>query len=122
MLLGNFFLINHIEHSPESDMVQVSFNAAHEIFKGHFPHLPVVPGVCQMQMLEEVVSHIAGSEFRITEAGQVKFLALLNPVKSQSITLEINRKAEDSGLNVTARYYDQAETFFRFKGKLNATS
>ncbi len=122
MLLGNFFRINHIEHATDTDTVQVSFDASHEIFKGHFPHLPVVPGVCQMQMLEEVVSHITGTEFRIIEAGQVKFLALLNPVKSQNITLEISRKAEGSGLSVTARYYDQAETFFRFKGKLNGAS
>ncbi len=55
------------------------------------------------------------------EAGQIKFLALLNPLKSPEITLEIKREiSNDNSTSVIARYFNDAETFFRFKGLLHA--
>ncbi len=121
MLLGSFYQINDIQHQDQNDLVHISFNPSHEIFKGHFPHLPVVPGVCQIQILEEVISHVTAKPYVVKEAGQVKFLALLNPVKSPTITLDIHRESTNDGtIAVTARYFSDTETFFRFKGQLHA--
>lgn len=120
MLLGKLYQINETRSDENGDIVNVSFDASHEIFKGHFPHLPVVPGVCQLQMLEEVVSQLTSKAYHIKEAHQVKFLALLNPVKSKNVILEIARSVNEEGsLSVVAKYYDDKETFFRFKGSLH---
>ena len=36
--------------------IQITLNPAHEIFKGHFPGNPVMPGVCTVQIVKELLS------------------------------------------------------------------
>ncbi len=119
MLLGNFYTILESEQDGQTYRVKVAFNAAHEIFKGHFPDLPVVPGVCQTQMLTETLSRLLNRQLEIKLAQHIKFLALLNPTKEKSIDLEIKiEKQEGKNLWVSAVYSSATETFFRFKGEL----
>ena len=55
MLQGNFFTINHIHQDENSVKASIELNPVHPIFEGHFPQTPVVPGVCMMQMVKEVL-------------------------------------------------------------------
>ena len=119
MLLGNFYQILETGQDGQTYRVKVAFNAAHEIFKGHFPDLPVVPGVCQTQMLIETLSQLLNRQLELKLAHHIKFLALLNPAKENTIELEIKiEKQEGEHLWVSAIYTSPAETFFRFKGEL----
>jgi len=120
MLLGSIY--NIIESGKEGTTyhLKVSFNPAHKIFEGHFPDLPVVPGVCQTQMLVETLSHLLSRNLEIKHAHHIKFLALLNPVKDNQLNLAIKiEKEEGDILWVSALYSSEAETFFRFKGELH---
>ena len=119
MLLGSFYNITESSKSEQTFRVKASFNAAHPIFKGHFPDLPVVPGVCQTQMLTETLSNILGRTIEIKRAQHIKFLALLNPLKVKELSLEIKIEKETEGVMlVSAIYASGEETFFRFKGEL----
>ena len=60
MLLGNFFTIINKEITDNSATLLISINAAHPIFEGHFPGQPVVPGVCMIQMIKEMMESIEG--------------------------------------------------------------
>ncbi len=118
MLLGSFYNITESSREGQTFRVKVAFNAAHEIFKGHFPDLPVVPGVCQTQMLIETLSHVLARPVEMKLAHHIKFLALLNPVKTKDIDLEIKiDKEEGDHFWVSAIYSSPVETYFRFKGE-----
>ena len=95
MLLGNFYNIIHSEQEGQTYRLKVAFNPAHEIFKGHFPDLPVVPGVCQTQMLMETLSHVMGKNVEMKLAHHIKFLSLLNPTKVKELRVEIKIDKED---------------------------
>ncbi len=119
MLLGSFYNILESGRDGQTFNVKVEFNPAHSIFKGHFPDLPVVPGVCQTQMLTETLSHLLGKVVEIKLAHHIKFLALLNPVKEKQLDLQIKiEKEEGNNFWVSAIYSSPAEVFFRFKGEL----
>ncbi len=119
MLLGSFYNIISSEKKNETHHVQVEFNPAHEIFNGHFPGMPVVPGVCQTQMLLETLNELLGTTLEIKRAQHIKFLALLNPAKHNPLSLEINVATGDGeNFFVNALYSNNEETFFRFKGEL----
>jgi 3-hydroxyacyl-[acyl-carrier-protein] dehydratase len=119
MLLGSFYKIIESQREGQTFNVKVEFDAAHSIFKGHFPDLPVVPGVCQTQMLTETLSHITGKQVEIKLAHHIKFLALLNPVKEKQLDLQIKiDKEEGNHFWVSASYSSPTEVFFRFKGEL----
>ena len=120
MLLGSFYTIIESISDGQSFEVKVAFNPAHEIFKGHFPDLPVVPGVCQTQMLLETLSELLKRPIEMRLAHHIKFLALLNPVKEKFIDLHIKiEKQEGERIWVNAIYTSPTETFFRFKGELS---
>src|SRR4051794_11274353 len=106
MLLGNFYNIIASEQEGQTIRTKVSFNPAHEIFKGHFPHLPVVPGVCQTQMLVETLNELLGKNLELKLAHHIKFLALLNPTVVNELTCEIKiDKEEGDKLSVSATYF-----------------
>ena len=121
MLLGSFYHIIESSKEGQTYRAKVQFDAAHEIFKGHFPDLPVVPGVCQTQMLLETLSSLIGKPVEMKMAHHIKFLALLNPTKVKELTLEIKIDKEvGSDFFVSANYFTPEEVFFRFKGELTA--
>ena len=84
MLLNDFYTIETAGGempapvAAEARAVLV-LNATHPIFTGHFPGQPVVPGACQLQMVEELLSHALGSEYRLVRADQLKFLTPIDP-------------------------------------------
>ena len=118
MLLGSFYNILESEKKGQTYRVKVAFNPTHEIFKGHFPDLPVVPGVCQTQMLLETLSSLLNRKLELKLAHHIKFLALLNPDKEKFIDCEIKiEKEEGNRLWVNAIYSSPTEMFFRFKGE-----
>lgn len=120
MLLGSFYKILESKKNADSYQVKVEFDAKHAIFKGHFPELPVVPGVCQTQMLIEILSYLLNQPVQLKLAHHIKFLALLNPEKDKVIEMKIDIEKEVDGvLWVSAVYFSPAEMFFRFKGELS---
>src|ERR1043165_1614221 len=118
MLLGNFYNIIASEREGQTIRAKVSFNAAHEIFKGHFPNMPVVPGVCQTQMLVETLNKLLNRNLELKMAHHIKFLLLLNPTVVNEVTCEIKLdKEEGERLWVSANYFNGQEMYFRCKGE-----
>ncbi len=121
MLIDKFFNINETAKTDNGFSVKVNFNPEHKIFEGHFPDMPVVPGVCQIQMLKETLSKLLNKDYFIKTASSVKFLAVIEPLKVNELTMNIHITSEADGeLNVAADYVNGNETFFRFKGALSA--
>lgn len=117
MLLNNFFTIAQQVQTDSNINSQISLNAEHPIYKGHFPHQPVLPGVCMMQMLAELTGHALGREVVIKKAGQVKFLIPIIPQKFPNLDIKIECiPAEDGSLKITGSIHAAELTFFKFKG------
>jgi 3-hydroxyacyl-[acyl-carrier-protein] dehydratase len=115
MLLGNFFTIINKEITDNSATLLISINAAHPIFEGHFPGQPVVPGVCMIQMIKEIMESIEGKPLQLKKADQLKFLAIINPVENPlvNITFSIDHKEDNIVLN--GRIYKDELNFLKFK-------
>ncbi len=60
MLINDFFTVTSLSGEAPSFRALLTVNARHRIFDGHFPGQPVVPGVCLMQMVQEVAGDRAG--------------------------------------------------------------
>ena len=71
---------------------EVQFNAAHPIYKGHFPEQAITPGACLMQMTEELLSLAKGKQMRISEVSNLKFVAMHTPDK----TIEVEFKTQEN--------------------------
>lgn len=117
LLLDNFYKINTLTKEDNSINATVSFDAASEIFKGHFPDMPVVPGVCQTQILSEIFSAGLGIDMQLKTAASIKFLSLVDPTKTPQLHLLITyTETPDNAYNVSAQYKWGETVFFKFKG------
>lgn len=79
----------------------IRFNGDHEIFSGHFPGLPVVPGVCMMAIIKDLVETASGKKVVLSGTSQIKFLSLINPKEHPEVDADI-RISEGSDGTITA--------------------
>jgi 3-hydroxyacyl-[acyl-carrier-protein] dehydratase len=117
MLQGNFYKI--LDNQSDSDCVNVllELNPEHHIFEGHFPQVPVVPGVCMMQMVKELVEDFVGKPLRLSKADHLKFLTIINPRENKLLQVDIAITSNSlNGIQVSAAFVHEETTFFKFKG------
>jgi 3-hydroxyacyl-[acyl-carrier-protein] dehydratase len=110
MLLKDFYTVISLENTADSKYKAVILiNEKHEVFKGHFPGNPIMPGVCMMQIIKELTEQITGSSLFMQSLSNVKFMALINPFITPELRLELDVVTTDEGLikvkNVS--YFDE---------------
>jgi len=87
-----------------------------EIFKGHFPDIPIVPGVCMLQIVRELTEKKLEKILAISEVSNMKFISAFNPLEHNSAVMEISHVQMGEGYKVMASLTDGPTVFF----KLNA--
>lgn len=99
MLLKDFYKISSLEKTAESKyLAMILINEEHEVFKGHFPGNPIMPGVCMMQIIKELTEQITESSLFMQSLSNVKFMALINPFNTPELRLELDIVIADEGL------------------------
>jgi 3-hydroxyacyl-[acyl-carrier-protein] dehydratase len=114
MLMNDFYRIEYLQRDLNSVSCKIAFNQHHDIFKGHFPGQPVVPGVCMMEMVKELLEQQTDQTLWLRNAGLVKFLQLKTPDVEPVIT--ISWKQESKGFNVNASFRNDTGDLFKLSG------
>jgi 3-hydroxyacyl-[acyl-carrier-protein] dehydratase len=115
MLLNKFYTLNKQESENGKVTALISFNSAHPIFEGHFPGHPVVPGVCMIQILREIMEVEVAHKLRISLGDNLKFLSIINPAEHNEVEVLISFTGNGT-LNIIATLQAGAVIFFKFKG------
>ena len=89
MLLNNLYTIQSLSESDKQIQATIKLMADHAIFNGHFPGQPVLPGVCMMEMIAEIIGVYLQQSFRISGGPLIKFLRMIDPRMNPLIDLEI---------------------------------
>ena len=102
MLLPHFYSLTNFNFDNNQLKAVIELNAEHDVFKGHFPNNPVVPGVCMLQILKELVEKATETKLYIKECSNVKFMALINPEVHSELKIVIDMNAIDAGFKLKA--------------------
>jgi 3-hydroxyacyl-[acyl-carrier-protein] dehydratase len=95
----------------------VKLNAGHPVYKGHFPGNPVVPGVCQVQMIKELSSLALNKEIILSYSDSIKFLSMIRPSETEILTLSLDiREKETDRWSLNAVISREDQVFLKFKG------
>lgn len=117
MLIEGLYTVQNLEQNEQEVKASVKLNAAHEVFKGHFPGSPVMPGVCMIQMIKELTERTMNKKLFLNVASNVKFMAIIDPTVNETIDLTLNIiEAEDSVKVKNVTSYDDTVAL-----KLSAT-
>jgi 3-hydroxyacyl-[acyl-carrier-protein] dehydratase len=99
MLLKDFYKVISLENTAENKhLVLIHINAEHEVFKGHFPGNPIMPGVCMMQIIKELTEQISESSLFMQSLSNAKFMALINPFNTPELRLELDISMTETDL------------------------
>ncbi|MEX2336690.1 MAG: hypothetical protein WD555_05410 [Fulvivirga sp.] len=121
MLKDSLYTLKEIETKGENlYSVEAIIDSQHEIFSGHFPQQPVLPGVCLLDMLKEMIREITTMPYRMIAADNIKYLKPLDPRQHAVIRFEILLKPAEEGLSATAiSWLPDGVVNFKFKGKFS---
>ena len=119
----DYFLLNDfytIASATKTDVNVLQFtielNENHDIFKGHFEQMPVVPGVCQTQLIKELLQQTLDKPLVLAKGSNIKFTGMIIPTKNSIIHIEITYKQENESYIVDAKLFFEDITFTKFKG------
>ena len=119
MLLNNLYTIQSLSESDDQIEAAIQLRAEHAIFSGHFPGQPVLPGVCMMEMVAEVMGVYLKSSFRISGGPLIKFLRMIDPRTNPLIHLEIKYHTSSHTTVTNGRIFSGSDVFMKFQ--LNLT-
>ncbi len=117
MLRGNFFELASVNDSAGKLTAVIHFDKTHEIFQGHFPGQPVVPGVCMIQMVKEILVQVVGNATRLEVADLVKFLTVIDPRETSTVYMElIYSNLENDRVKISATLFNEEIIYFKMRG------
>jgi len=113
----NFYVLKDFSNTETGKFIfHIILNPEHDIFKGHFPGSPVVPGVCLIQITKEVVEKALGYSTLLLQSSQTKFLAVVDPNVDVNLQLALEIKEADGQISVNSIISSGEKIFFKFKG------
>ncbi len=116
-LLNDFYTIKSIQLLEDNKLIaEIVLNNEHPIFIGHFEQMPVVPGVCQTQIIKELLQLHLKKDLVLRKGDNIKFLAMIIPTQVETVMVELNFKNELDNYQVDAKLFSETTIFTKFKG------
>ncbi|NOY49648.1 MAG: 3-hydroxyacyl-ACP dehydratase [Chlorobi bacterium] len=94
MLIENFYKTLDSSRSERGYVFNIKLKPGHEVYKGHFPDQPVVPGVIQLQIIKELLEGQKQLSLFMDSIVQVKYLRPILPDEDTLLKLEVGIKTQ----------------------------
>lgn len=116
MLQNDFYTTTNLQYDESQLTATLHLNSQHEIYKGHFPNQPVVPGVCMVQIVKELAELTLAQSLMMSEAKQIKFLELIDPHQTKEMRVEMKWSKLNEGISMDAVFKINERIVFKFQG------
>jgi 3-hydroxyacyl-[acyl-carrier-protein] dehydratase len=92
--MDGLFQVITFDYEPDAGILNsgIKLNKEHPVFVGHFPGNPILPGVCTVQIARELLSKALDADFRLSKAGNIKYLGFVNPVSNPDMQFQMTFK------------------------------
>jgi 3-hydroxyacyl-[acyl-carrier-protein] dehydratase len=108
-LINDFYTIEQQAQRGVEVEFTVRLNREHFIYRAHFPDNPVTPGVCIIQMCQELLELHVGKKLTLKKVVSVKFLSVINPDEISVVDLRFAKVEEDeAGYKISAQVCHEA--------------
>lgn len=110
-MIDYFYNIVSEESGDGSFSARIELVLDNPIFKAHFPGNPITPGACQVEIVRAVASRAAGKDLRIAGIKNLKFLNIIDPLRTPSFMISGEMKEIDGAVKCSATV-SEGETVF----------
>ncbi|MBU2515166.1 3-hydroxyacyl-ACP dehydratase [bacterium] len=115
MFNNQLYKILELKEEGQTIQAVISLNADHAIYEGHFPSNPVTPGVCQIQIVKDIISRLKGKPCFLVEAKNIKFLSMLTP-QEKNVRLDLEYSEQNNQIKVKSQLSSGDKIFLKFSG------
>ena len=116
MPLNDFYTYKLINTGKNNLQAEITIDAEHAIYKGHFPEQPITPGVILVEMLRFILSENTGERLMLTSAKEIKFSSPVIPSVEKTINLNVDFEFINEGYKVSCQFTSGDKTFTKLKG------
>ena len=95
MLLDYYYTIKGQQTTGDTTLFYVSLINNCDIYNGHFPDMPVAPGVCNIQMIKECTERLTGKQLLLEYITQCKLTTLITPQQHPELEIRIQILEKD---------------------------
>lgn len=117
LFLNKLYKINSIKDENNVIESSIEIDKTHPVFLGHFPGNPVVPGVCLIQMVKELLELTMKRSLKLSKASNIKFLAAWNPEIENIVKANINYTVSNELISVSAKLQGKERTYISLKAE-----
>ena len=97
ILRNNLYKILSRETIAEKESFIIVLNPSCLIYAAHFPSMPITPGVCIIQMVEELLGELTKSSQQLIKIKNAKFLSVLKP-EEQKVIVTFSPLRDENGI------------------------
>ncbi len=116
----NLYDIKSIEKGVDSANIIVVLNLEHEVYKGHFPGKPILPGALQVEMIKDIFALVLDRKICLDSAKSIKYLGFIDPENTKELSLKFQFKLIDEAWSLRATISDiqeeKPQIFTKFSG------
>ena len=91
-----------LDTNETSCICTIQLNELHDVFRGHFPETPILPGVYYLEIISEILQQQLLQTITFKSASNIKFLAPILPQSTPCFELSIHWKEEGTTLTINA--------------------
>jgi 3-hydroxyacyl-[acyl-carrier-protein] dehydratase len=120
MLLDKLYKVSSLNANSDGSgfLAEIELDPNHPVFTGHFPGNPILPGVCTVQIIKELLEQSIHKPLRMTKAGNIKYLGFVNPATMPLLTFRLQVKTmEPSCISCSATVSANEQIVCSFKGE-----
>ena len=116
ILQDNLFTIISQQAEEGIAAFQVRLNPEWPIYKAHFPGHPITPGVCIVQMIQELLQILEHRALCLRQAKNVKYVAIVSPEEVTELTVTFSKieTLPDGNLKVQAQVANDETLYTKF--------
>jgi 3-hydroxyacyl-[acyl-carrier-protein] dehydratase len=120
MLMNELYTVTALNADTMHENIRavIALNPEHPVFEGHFPGNPILPGVCTIQIVKEILELVFKTGMILEKAGNIKYLGFVSPAASPQMQFNLVVKENISGVwNCSATVSASGNMVCSFKGE-----
>lgn len=99
-LFNTFFTIITSDFKDGELIYNVNLNKEHYIYKAHFPNNPITPGVCILQMIQELIEQYLNINLELQILHNIKYMSIISPISNPEIAIHISYSHSNENVKV----------------------
>lgn len=121
MLLKNKYykIMKETQLDSNNGVYLLSLLPQADVYRGHFPHKPVCPGVCNIETIRECAEMLTGQDLFIKTIKQCRLTAVLSPEYASliDVTVSVARIEGTDSYTVIGKIADAETSYMELKGE-----